>query len=362
MVRGVEDHLVTDLRVATGDLADDVGGLDVADVVVEQERGVDAEGHRLEVARARRRHQLVELLAGELDEAARGVLGEPAADLDARLPLGRQLELLAAPGGLHHLEGVAGGGRGVDDDRRRRALARRALVLVGPAAVVEAAVAGEQVVVPVRVVVEHEQDLALEVHALEVVPLELGRLDAVTDEDHLGILDGGLALGDAGGGYELLAALEGDALAGAVAEGPGGRRVRVDADHLEVLHPAAAGSRRLEADLLHLLHEVLAGLGIRLGARAAPLEGVAAELGDGLAQHLGSDRLPGLVGLAHEGTVGRGGRRGDCRVRRRLGFAGPLAAEGADGQHQDARESASRARRKLGHRCRSSMVSEAGGA
>ena len=90
---------------------------------------------------------------------------------------------------LHDLERIAGGGRGVDDDGAGRALPRGALVLVGPAAVVEPALAGEEGVVPVRIVVEHEQDLALEIDPLEVVPAVLRRLDAVADEDHLGVLD-----------------------------------------------------------------------------------------------------------------------------------------------------------------------------
>src|SRR4029078_11713002 len=96
---------------------------------------------------------------------------------------------------------------GVDDDRARRALPRRALVLVGPAAVVEPPLAGEEGVVPVGGAVEHEQYLALQVLALEVVPLELGRLDAVADEDDLGVLDSRARLLPAGGGDEIFLAL-----------------------------------------------------------------------------------------------------------------------------------------------------------
>ncbi len=116
------------------------------------------------------------------------VLGGPGLHLQARLAAGGQLELLPAPGALHHLPGVAGRGRGVDDDRAGRSLARGALVFIVPAAVVEAPLAGEQVRVPVRVVVHHDQDLALEVHALEVVPLEFRGLHAVADEYQLGVL------------------------------------------------------------------------------------------------------------------------------------------------------------------------------
>src|SRR6185437_17155883 len=90
-----------------------------------------------------------------------------------RLAAGGQLELLAAPGALHHLPRVTGRGRGMDDDRAGRSLARGALIFIVPAPVVEATLTGEQVRVPVRVIVHDEEHLALEVHALEVVPLEL---------------------------------------------------------------------------------------------------------------------------------------------------------------------------------------------
>ena len=60
----------------------------------------------------------------------------------------------------------------MDDDGAHRPLARRAVVLVVPAPVVKAPLAGEEIRIPVRIVVHDHEDLAGEVHALEVVPLE----------------------------------------------------------------------------------------------------------------------------------------------------------------------------------------------
>ena len=146
---------------------------------------------RLEVAVLRGGDELVQILPAGLRKLARGGFRGPALELDARLALRRQLELLAAPRGLHHLPRIARRRRGVHDDDARRALARGALVLVDPAAVVEARLAREQLRIPVRVVVQHQEHLAFHVGALEVVPLVLGGLDAVADEHDFGVVEAG---------------------------------------------------------------------------------------------------------------------------------------------------------------------------
>ncbi len=200
--------------------------------------------------------ELVEILARRGEQAARRRLGRPGLELDARLVARRQLELLAAPRGLHDLPRVAGRGGGVDDDRRRRALARGALVLVDPAAVVEAPLAGEERVVPVGVVVEHHEHLALQVDPLEVVPAVLRRLDAVADEDQLRVGEPGRRTLDAGRADVLLVPGEIDV-----------RRAGAEKAHFagaalfrptisKRLLQVAVRARRLESDRLELRGEV----------------------------------------------------------------------------------------------------------
>ena len=164
VVRGVDDDLVARAsgrcpRRRPRTLA----GLDLANRVA---RAAARCARRAAPAGSRgfgRLDELVEVLAGRASTSrSAGVLGR-----SSRRPARRG----SPPGGssncspLQELcttcQRIAGRRRGVDDDRPRRALPRGALVLVGPAAVVEPALAGEELRVPVRVVVEHHQDLAL---------------------------------------------------------------------------------------------------------------------------------------------------------------------------------------------------------
>ena len=74
------------------------------------------ERHRLEGARMRRGEQLVQVLPAGLQQAPHRILGGPGLHLQARLAAGGQLELLAAPGALHHLPRITRRRGGVDDD------------------------------------------------------------------------------------------------------------------------------------------------------------------------------------------------------------------------------------------------------
>jgi len=67
----------------------------------------------------------------------------------------------------------------VNDDRAGRADARRHLVLVAPATVIEAHLAGDMFD-PNRIVFITSSTFALDVGALEIVPDQFGRLYAVT--------------------------------------------------------------------------------------------------------------------------------------------------------------------------------------
>ena len=133
---------------------------------------------------------------------------------------------------LHDLERVTGGAFLVHDQDAGGAAPRALLELVGPAAVIRHRLAVEDLVVELRgiggvghlrVVHEHDDGLALDVDALEVVPVELGRGHAVAGKDHLGVADR-RAVGDVlGPGDDLVLPLEG-------LRGPGagdGQRPRV---------------------------------------------------------------------------------------------------------------------------------------
>ncbi len=113
-------------------------------------------------------------------------LGEPAGEGQRGLA-GLALELCAVE---RPDDGVRVTGRlpGVDDEARLRSAPGGLLELVGPAAVVGERLAAEEFrVVRGRLVGEEDDDLALHVHALVIVPAELGRGDAVADEDRLGV-------------------------------------------------------------------------------------------------------------------------------------------------------------------------------
>ena len=144
VVGGVDHDFLAEAGIRARQQAGDVRGFDLSDLVLERQARAHTERHRAERLRLRGFDQQSELLPPSDTSRSAALFVVQPATCDARLVARRELELLAGPGGLHDLERVAGGGRGVDDDRAGRALARRALVLVGPAAVVEPSLAGEE--------------------------------------------------------------------------------------------------------------------------------------------------------------------------------------------------------------------------
>ena len=224
-----------------------------------------------------------------------------------------KLELFAGSRRLEDLERVTGGRRRVNDQGPRRALARRALVLVGPAAVIEPAFAGEKLVVPVGIVVEHQEDLALEVDAFVIVPTVLRRLNAVADEDHLSVADLRPRRVDARRQRETPRVGQGD-LRRATGELPRRRRLRGDADHRERLLPRAPGTSGLEACSLELGGEVQARELVAAASGTPPFESVGREKADRRGEAGGVDTVRGGA-LARRGYgCGKpeGGRRERC--------------------------------------------------
>ena len=120
VVRGVEDRLLGQRGVAAGQLADHVGGLLLVHLGLHVEAHGGAERHRPEVLLLRGRPQRVEVLAAQLRQPPRGLVGDPGLHLELGTALVRQRELLAGPGRLDHVPAVAGRRRRVDDDGARR--------------------------------------------------------------------------------------------------------------------------------------------------------------------------------------------------------------------------------------------------
>src|SRR5206468_12116963 len=147
----------------------------------------------------------------------------------------------------------------------------------GPAPVIEPRLAREQLRVALRVVVHHQENLALEVGAFVVVPLVLGRHDAVADEDHLAPAGAGLRTLHAGEGHVVVAVAQVHRLA-ALGEADRGRGRAGDADDVEGLIPGAVGSARLQAQSLYLGGDVLLGESVALSGGPPSLEQYAVEV------------------------------------------------------------------------------------
>ena len=82
----------------------------MAHLVLQGERGGDAQRHRLEITAPRLLDELVQVLAGGFEEPPGGRLGRPALDLDLRRARGgRQGELLAAPLVVHLVDATGAG-------------------------------------------------------------------------------------------------------------------------------------------------------------------------------------------------------------------------------------------------------------
>gem|GEM_PF-5181714 len=238
--------------------------------------------HRLELARLRLLLQRFEIQPGAFEQVHRQVALDPA--FQRRM---RGLGIVADH--VEHAVGVGTGDRGpavggrrglVHDQHAGRALPRALLVLVGPAPVVGHALAVERALagLEVRVVDQHHRDLALQVHALEVVPAAFRRLDPVADEHQRRAVDGDLAAAVERGAQRDLLAL-GQRLALAVAldrdlraadDVGAAQRHRLRPQALAVLEVAA----RLQAGGLELRAEVGHGLVLARRGRGAALVGV----------------------------------------------------------------------------------------
>src|SRR5215470_14929486 len=225
----------------------------------------------MEIARAGRGDELLEIVPARFHQAPYRILARPGLDTHVRLTARGQRKLLAAPGALHHLPWIARRGRGMDDDCAGGSLACGAFVLVNPAAVIEPARAGEQVRIPVRIVVHHHEDLPREIGALEIIPTEFRRLDAVPDEDQLRIVDGDALLLHTTEGDVVRVPAQIEACTASL-EAPALRKLSLETDDVERLLPGAVGKCGLVAHAFEPGLQVEPRELVAARGRAAPLE------------------------------------------------------------------------------------------
>ena len=204
----------------------------------------------------------------------------------------------------------------MDHQHALGALAGAFLIFVGPAAVIGHRLAAEIAFAPfeIGVVDQHDQDLALGVETLEVVPAALGRLDAVADEHQLGACRSFIALSPLVGARTAICSpwVSGVALPAILrlivrrgGEFGAEQRHRLGPFALAVDHVAA----RLKAGLGELVAEIGDRLGLAGGRRSAALERVGAQ---GL--HMLRQAL--RIELGGLGGKGGGGRQGDAGKKR----------------------------------------------
>lgn len=184
-MRAVNDDFILQLRIRARHHGSDVELLDLAHRRLHFAAQFGGQRHRLEVLAFGGCAQRVQILAGGLEQRARGIVGHPALQLGPE-GAGRQLEALhAGPAVLDHAPAVRRARRRMNQQHAGGALALGFLEFVSPAAIVRQALAVETVRLlggRLRIVDHHDQDLAFEVGALVVVPLLVLRGDAVADE------------------------------------------------------------------------------------------------------------------------------------------------------------------------------------
>ena len=156
----------------------------------------------------------------------------------------------------------------------------RLLELVGPAAVVGHRLAAEDLRIQLvriadrgdgRIVDEDDDRLALHVNAAEIIPLELGRLDAVSREDQLRVLEPHFVGDVFAEDDDFIANLERPGLSAPLHDDRS-LRLRRQADERHFLRPGSVRIARLKSGGLELLDEVLDGQLLALRAGRAAFE------------------------------------------------------------------------------------------
>ncbi len=202
----------------------------------------------------------------------RHVVLDPRCRLELRVLVVAEVNLLAAPGIAHHFPAIAGQIRAMNDQRANRPFARRLLEFVGPAPVISEGLPIEEFrILRGRLVHDHQHHLALDVHALVIVPGIFRRLDAVADKhDRRVDIDAvGLRLV---ADHEVIGELQGERVALRRLQRRRGGRLGLHADEIDSLQIAAVIAGGLQAVQRKLRRNVVGRNVAAACSGAAPLE------------------------------------------------------------------------------------------
>ena len=236
-------------------------------------------------------------------ELVGNIVGDPRSRSDLRLRVVGEVSLLARVGVLDNRPRVAREVSAMNDERADGSAPRGLFELVGPAPVVSQRLAGKKLrIVGRRVTNDDQDDFAFDVDAGVVVPVVLGRGDAVADED-----DGGVDVDDRSvpGIVDDVVSAEGEVEAAkpsrrtcsagsrAIAAGEEGERglVALDghAEEINLREVCAVVAAGLEAGESELSGDVGCGEVAAANAGAAAFEEIVGEKADVGADSFGVD-------------------------------------------------------------------------
>ncbi len=242
-MRGVNDIFFR--RFGAGKDADHVLRGKLANVVLEAGRGGHAEFNRLEALLLGSGAQLVEILPCGGKDFAGDVVLHPSVHHRARRRVLAifGVGLRARPRAFDNAPAIAGRFGVVDDDRSRCTLTRGFFILVGPATVEGHRAAIERAFKPIGFIVgivdQNNHCLAGDIDAFIIVPAALGRVDPVTDKNHLAV--GNLCRGVFAIGHtDPFAAEVIDQIGVAIGDGERCEILAGNLDKRNILNPAVA--------------------------------------------------------------------------------------------------------------------------
>ena len=181
--------------------SDDIAGIILADSAGDVSLQPYRQFNRFEARFASRIDGFIRVDAYPAEQLARDLHLDPASRLQCRKRIVLQIGFFYRLGVAHYLPAIAGQIGAMNNQYAHGTSARRFLVLVRPAPIVGQGLPFKEFfVLGRRLIDDHQQHFPLHVHALEVVPLILRRLNAIANKDNgrvnVRCRSAGLILGD----------------------------------------------------------------------------------------------------------------------------------------------------------------------